>query len=294
MMTLGELIELAAIAAARAPALIHSNATFAPEYVAQYWSASKCRQQRWSQAIKKFSSDTNFDEAAATEKDTRRAGPAVDARTLLYEILLSEVLTRVWTATVVLHDRQRKTDDAAPIVRSVYLGHLETRRRALSLLVHGPQVARDDATELNRWRRRSERWTDMLLGHLLGSHLLVHDDVSEFAFDAGLAREFARDFAGQCAWRGDGGALAIMLASLKSGCGSLPPVASANHDLNSQIGSAVLGCLGIDSFDSLGIPRSLWTARLLSAADSTRGLVEQLFAEFSPAAIQANRFITRG
>jgi hypothetical protein len=270
-MTFGELIELAAIVAVRAPLFVQRQNGLPPEALAQYWSASKCRQQRWSQALGQLARATHDEQTGPKRTGAGKQRLAADARPVLIEIFASEVLTRVWTAVVALDERRRKTGDAEPITRSVYLGHLEARRRALTLLVHGPNVDSEQALELNRWRRRTERWNDMLVGYLLAT-----GEISEFAFDADLAAEFGRDFRGQHAWRGEGTAWPIVMASLQAGGRTAVPVDTPNRDLNGQIGAAVLACFPIDAFDSIGLPRSLWAARLLHTADSTRGLIDQL------------------
>ncbi|HVX10635.1 MAG TPA: hypothetical protein VHC22_05605 [Pirellulales bacterium] len=268
----GELIELAAIVTARAPLFFQSECGLAPEMVAQYWSASKCRQQRWAQALKRLA-DPASHEADASTDDANGPQPETDAYSTVAEILASEVLTRVWTAIVTLDDRRRKTADAEPVARSVLLGHLEARRRALTLLVRGPFVGLPAGDALNRLRRRSERWNDMLIGYL---H--VHGDVAEFAFDADVAGEFARDFRGEQGWRQGGVAWSIVFASLRAETRALSAAASGNQALNDKIAAAIVGALGYDAFDSLGLPRSLWTTRMQSTADSARGWIEQLLS----------------
>ena len=301
-MTSGELIELAAFIAANAPLLIQSERGLPSDSIAQYWSAAKCRQQRWAQAVKQLSCTVS--DAAVQKVNASRAAPArprqtLDAFSLLQEIFESEVLTRVWTAVVALHDRQRKTSDAEPVARSVFMGQLEARRRALKLLMHGPGINAHDAVDLNRLRRRAERWNDMFIGYLssiedvlerrqgadTSGGLNGHDAwqprarvAMEFAFDADLAAEFADDFHARPAERNCKTGWAIVMASLKSGARAAPSLTSPNQDLNQQIGAAILGCFAGDAFDSLGLPRSLWAVRVLHSADSARGLIEQLFA----------------
>ena len=51
-------------------------------------------------------------------------------RGVLEEILVSEVLTRVWTAVLCAHDACRGAEEAGPAARSVLLGHIEARHRA--------------------------------------------------------------------------------------------------------------------------------------------------------------------
>ena len=99
-------------------------------------------------------------------------------RGVLEEILSGEMLTRVWTAVLCACDRRRHSDEAEPAARSVLIGHMEARHRVLTLLVRGPGIDAEAVLRLNRLRRRAERWTDLLIGHLAGRYA-----VSEFAFD---------------------------------------------------------------------------------------------------------------
>ena len=87
-------------------------------------------------------------------------------RPVLEEILVSEVALRVWTAVLYAYDRRRQTHDAEPIARSVLLGHLEVRARALALLIHSPCLPAEDAVRLNRLRRRAEALDRRPAGHL--------------------------------------------------------------------------------------------------------------------------------
>lgn len=279
----GELLELAAVVAAHGPALVRVDRPLPPEALKQYWSASKCRQDRWARALKQFS--TAAEPSPTTDCDAHSASPRAprwqaDARSVVQEILASEVLTRAWTALLIAHDRRRQTADAEPIARSIYVGQLEARHRALAMLVQGEIVSSQDAVDLNRVRRQAERWNDMLIGQLL-----LSEEVAEFAFDAGLAREFADDFRGQPAWQEGGLAWSLFTASLRAGWREWSPTVVFNGDLNAQIGAAILGCFGLEVFDCLGLPKSLWAARLLQTADDARAMIDNLFAaERAPSA----------
>lgn len=301
-MTSGELMELAAFIVSKAPLLLQSERSLSSDSIAQYWSAAKCRQQRWAQALKQLSytlNDRALQKANARQAASAKPPLTFDVFSVLQEIFESEVLTRVWTAVVALHDRRRQASDAEPVARSVLMGHLEARRRALTLLVHGPGVNAQDAVDLNRLRRRAERWNDMFIGYLssirdvlarrgnpdASSGLTRHDAcvsfaslAVEFAFDADLAAEFADDFHSGSAERDRGVCWAIVMAALKASAPGDARRASPNQDLNQQIGAAILGCFGGEAFDSLGLPRSLWAVRMLHSADSVRGLIEEMFA----------------
>lgn len=258
LMNIAELIGLAAVVVARAPRFIRDSDELPPESLERYWSASRCRIDRWIRSLKQF---------------TASSVSADDSLPILREILASEVMTRVWTAVLSAYDRRRTTSEAEPIARNVLAGHLEARHRALKVLVRPERLPSLAAVELNRFRRQAERWNDMLIGHLL-----LTDDVAEFAFDADLAREFADDFSGEPAWQDNGSAWTVVAASLQAGFSDIVKGVTGNEDLNAQIGAAILICFGHDVFDSFALPRSLWAARLFQTAETAENMIDKLFA----------------
>ncbi len=287
-MTTGELVELAAIITAKAPLLIDGKEALSAESLAQYWSASKCRQQRWASSLKQMCEVKRRDDQPQVHAgEAQRAAPARPAIvSLLDEILASEVLTRVFSAVAVLHDRRCGISDAGPVARSVFMGHLESRRRALTLLASGLPLGSREGPAINHRRRRIERWNDLLIGCLRSQ-----GDVDEFAFEPETAAQFTDDFHVQ-GWQAGGIGWALIMTSLRAAASHFSST-SGNHDLHRQIGAAVLGCFGHDAFDSLGLPRSLWAARLMHTADNAQGLVKRLFAADVPVAGPNPVFLVR-
>jgi hypothetical protein len=196
------------------------------------------------------------------------------AQPVLEEILASEALTRVWTAIGCAIDQERGTRDVGPVVRSIYLGHLEARNRVLGLMLYGQGFGVEPAVLLNRLRHRIERWIDMLLGYVQ-----VVGDAKEFSFDTDRMLEFADDISheqvapgGQLAWQ-------MVLASLRATFRRSLTEESVNHDLNERIASAVLSCFDGDVFDSSGVLKSLWLVRMSNVAKDTQGMIDTLLAD---------------
>lgn len=271
-MTIGEVLELAAIITSHAPLLIDGQEPLPTQSLSLYWSASKCLQQRWARALKQaLETSKRADDQAQTQPRRERRESAA-TRALIDEIFAGEVLTRVFAAIVTSHERRRQTTDAEPIVRSVLTGHLESRRRALSLLASGLPIDTGDGPEINRRRRRAERWNDLFIGRLQ-----AYGDVNEFAFEPETADQFANDFREQ-GRRADGLGWTLVTASLRAASRGMFAAGGGNRDLRQQIGAAVLGCFGPDAFDALGLPRTLWAARMVHTADSAQGLLERFFA----------------
>lgn len=259
-----ELIELAAIVSAHGPVLIQNGERIATDGIEQYWTTSKVRLDRWAFRLKSFAQQANTD-----SRRRRLQWPAT--RSVLEEILTGEVLTRVWTAVLCAHDRQRGTDEVEPVVRSVMIGHMEARHRVLTLMVRGPGIDAEAAVKLNRLRRRVERWTDLLVGNLMGLH-----DVSEFAADPDRAKDFAQDLKDRGQSRGGQHVWPLMLASLRTAFQRELSPESPNADLNARIAASVLSCFPTEVFDSTGLMRSLWLMRLTDMAEDTQIMLDDL------------------
>jgi hypothetical protein len=269
-----ELVELAAIVSAHGPVLIRSGQRISADSIEQYWITSKVRLDRWAWRLKRFAAQADTD-------GRRRQVQWLDVRGVLEEILTSEMLTRVWTAALCAYDRQRGTDEVEPVARSVMIGHMEARHRVLTLMVRGPGVDAEAAVTLNRLRRRAERWTDFLVGHLGDIH-----DLSEFAFDPQRAREFAEDMQDRSRLPGGRHAWPLLLGSLRVGFQQALHGESPNADLNARIAASILSCFPPELFDSTGLFGSLWLMRLTNVAEETQGLIEDLLAVERPAALQ--------
>jgi hypothetical protein len=279
------------LASAHGLVLVRSGAASLPiEGLGQYWSASKCRLDRWASVMKRVS--TPAPSAAPLARLAldigEEAPPLPDGylKSVLEEILMSDVLTRVWTAVLAAFDRRHGAAQNAPIAERILLGHAEARNRALTLLVHGPGISSHEALSLDRLRRRTERWTDLLIGHVCIEH-----DVSEFAANPEVAREFARDLRNHRGWSSESQSWPLLLASLRAAFRQGVAAVSPNSDLNRQIAAGVLACLPPELFDSTGLLRSLWMTRLAHAADDAQGLIAAMFpAECSRTQTMARRF----
>ena len=131
---------------------------------------------------------------------------------------------------------------------------------------------------MDRLRRRAERWTDLLVGHLAGMH-----GTSEFAFDPRRARDFAEDWQYRRGFQGSRHAWPLVLASLRAAFQPVLSPESPNPELNARIAASILACFPPELFDSTGLLRSLWLMRLTNIAEDTQGMIEELFKLERPA-----------
>lgn len=262
-----ELLELASLVAHHGQQLVQCPDPISDASLESYWVASKSRLDRWGQSLK---------ELTRAQPDAARRSPAARQSTiaLVEEILTGEVLTRVWSATMHAYDRHRGEEMMEPIARSVMMGQLEARHRVLLLLVRSSVVNAEEAVKLNRLRRRTERWTDLLIGHLDDD-----GDLSQYAINPDRARDFAEDLRHQRRQRGGHLAWPLMLSSLRAAFGQGMAPASPNADLNVVIAESVLSCFRPGLFGSTGVPESAWLLRLAKAADDVQGMIGLLAHE---------------
>lgn len=256
-----DLAELAALLAHHGPVIISARFELAGDALEQYWVASKCRLDRWLRSLQPRMLEPG-----------RTADRAALLPGLVEEIFTSEVLTRVWTAVLAARGALHGQSDAEMIARSVMLSHMEARNRALKLLLHGIHFSPETAVELNRLRRRSERWSDVLVGRLLQT-----SEVANFAVDAERAREFALDLHYQAGLISDTQVWGLLMASLRAAFRHSLTDPSPNADLNERIAAGVLGGLGQELFDDAGRPHSLRMFRWLHDISDAPADARQLF-----------------
>jgi hypothetical protein len=260
-----DLLDLSAIAAYHGTRIVGDASLIREERLEQYWAGSRSRQDRWGRSLKKLGLGSHFDRKMTTAD--RHA-----LRSVLEEILTGEVLTRTWGAVLCGRDRLGGKSEGEAIARSVLLGQIEARHRALSILSKARGLNPEESEGLDQVRRRAERWTDLLVGHVC-----LACDVSEFAFHPERAREFRDDLAGQGRGPTADSAWKLLVTSLRLAFRSTLVHETANPDLNQRIATSVMACLPAEFFDSMGLLKSLWMYRIACFAEDTECLIADLF-----------------
>lgn len=265
-----ELLEVAGLVAFHGPSLLLSTTRLNDEAVGAYWSASRCRLDRWGYALRAYGH-------AGREP---LGDPTARLAPLAEEIIASEVLTRCVAAMFLMHDNLHERRESAPVGRNILAGHREAVDRLHE--VTGAWWSQEAACSraLASLEDRCERWTDLLLGFLHGA-----SDVNEFAFDRRRMNGYAEDHA-DARSRGQETVCAnLLIVSLRAAFGDVGR-AIPNGDLHAQIAGAALGCFGADAFDGLGLLRSTWLDRMQRTTDETKAMVYELFAQESPVTIR--------
>lgn len=173
-----ELIEVAIMVSQRKTNAVSAVAD-ADAHYHDYWLHSRSRLHVWHKALQSYYSYLR-------EGGTQLFTHFPDAESIIHEILLSEVLTRIWTAESARYDEGTGANEFEPISRNVFISHEDARHRTLRLLTLGTGFSSDELTSLNRLRRSCERWTDLLL-----SNYASELDVQHLAFDTDRMLDFA-------------------------------------------------------------------------------------------------------
>jgi hypothetical protein len=178
---LRDVAEIAALASAHSSPLIEGANPLPEHPLREFWNQSRQRLHAWMRRLERYPAEF---ESANRDRQTVLWQ---QLEVILAEILVCELLTRVWTAVLSAADQKRGVCVTEPIARSILLGQMKARQLALNVMANGPYPRRTDIVPLNRLRCRSERWTDMLLGHLVAQY-----ELADFAFDTDRALDFGR------------------------------------------------------------------------------------------------------
>ena len=250
-----ELLPVAASVADSATALVQNSLPSDTSHLHDYWSHSRTRLHHWTQT---------FDQASEDNKHALLV-------TLAEEVLFSEVLTRVWAAAAIAHDEHHQAQTFSPVAKSIFLGHQESRNRALLAILKMHEKNPKDGRRLNVLRQKCERWTDMFLAYFPES-----DEIERICFDPARRKEFAVAICHE--GRQHDAMQTLTMASLEATARRASDSVALNTELNSQIASAVMACLPANAFEAHGVFSLLWQSRMEQTTDSTIGLVEQLLA----------------
>ena len=148
------------------------------------------------------------------------------------------------------------------------MGHAEVRKRLLALILCDKPNARL-VTLLDRCRKLSECWTDLLLA------FLAPEAADAQAFDSKRVADF-RSSMESPACRQD--TLRRVRSNLRSR--SFPFLEVCPHEnLNRLVAQSILAGLGPDLFESTGHFKDLWQVRLSLGTQDTLASVEVLLAE---------------
>jgi hypothetical protein len=255
-----ELAELAAHLAYRTPIAFVLRASIAETPLTQYWIQSRQRLEHWHRGLSEYSLLESAGRPLAMQAWWN------DYEPMLEEIVVTDVLTRIFAALGMGIDTVTDQREVEPITHSVFLSHLEARNRVLQLLLFGRGGSVDQSMRLNRLRRACERWTDRLLAPIT----VLNHKATAYAFDGQRSLAYAQEWREEpsdeskrmAAWLGQA-ALQATLHSRTSSRVFLP-------ESNRAVVHAVIACLPHEYFDSYGLLKSPTLAKLTAPPQGDR------------------------
>jgi len=250
-LTLRQITETAAFASARSTFLIESTAAIPDQHLHDYWKCCRGRTMDWLRHL-----DGLISEAGVTPpEDHLRLWKT--AEPLIAEVFVTEILTRVWAAILTAADLHRKDTVGGPIARHTLKGHTEARNRCLTLMVNSLQVPCVKMSQVERLRRKSERWSDLLIGHLVLNYQL-----DAFAFESSRSLEFGQSQMREIIAATDEPVWEFVLAGVRLAFSSVDSVTAPSDVWNRGIVRSVLGSFPADSFDDTGTFKSVRRVRI--------------------------------
>jgi hypothetical protein len=264
-LTLRQIAETAAFASARSTFLIESTAAIPEQHLHDYWKCCRGRTMDWLRKL-----DGLLSEASITPpEDHLRLWKT--AEPLIAEVFVTEILTRVWAAILTAADLHRKDAVGGPIARNTLKGHTEARHRSLALMVNTLQVPIVNLSQVDRLRRKSERWSDLLIGHLVLNYQL-----DEFAFESNRSLEFGQSQMREIISATDEPVWEFVLAGVRLAFSSVDGVTAPSDAWNRGTIRAILGSFPADSFDGVGTFKSIRRVRIERPQSDSSNVIDSL------------------
>ncbi len=175
IVNLRQTAEVAALASMVSEHVVQAEEPIATNALHAYWKSSQLRLKCWFAGLR------------TSPPGRTTTLPPFHLRQqvcLSREILVAELLTRVWSTVLLARDVYHANDECQQLARHVFLGQMEARHEVLKMLADPNRLPSRETTAIDRLRRRVERWTDVLVGPMV-----IQYGVTDFAFDVERAKD---------------------------------------------------------------------------------------------------------
>ncbi|MBL8818407.1 MAG: hypothetical protein JNL58_20435 [Planctomyces sp.] len=206
-MKLAYLTEVAALMAAHSELFLDQSQELPNQTIGDYYILSRNRFNRWMRDL------TDLENGLSIRDPLHLVGlmPHRSAtRCLTEQILINEMVARIWTTLVVARDKAHNSDRTVPVAHNIFLGHLSVRHKALSSCLADDRMSPQDLISIDKLRASTERWSDLLCCHLMDRFGLWH-----YAFDEERAKEYLRDRADQRSLSQNSQSWVLILAGMR-------------------------------------------------------------------------------
>lgn len=182
LVNLGELIEFAAIVSNHSPNLIDRSEPLPEQALERYVDWSERRVVEWLTAHAALPGEVSAAPAS------QRAALWLNVQPVFVDVFAAGLIARAWGAVLTACDRQRKSLSAERAARTVLARHDQAQQQILRMMVDGPYLTLERVVALDRVRRKIERWSDLLVGHIVRRY-----GVTDFTYDVDRALDFGEE-----------------------------------------------------------------------------------------------------
>jgi hypothetical protein len=251
---LAYLVEVTALVSAHGKFLIEQRDQVSNAVLGDYYIHSRNRFNRWMR-------DLNDIERGVEVRDPLHLFGLSPKRPLVQsiaeQVLINDLLNRVWTVILVACDRHRGESRIEPLARNVFHSHGTVRRKVLRLCQGDGSLEPEQIVHIDKLRASSERWADMLNCSLMAAY-----DLWSFAVDENRARDFFHDrFHQERLAPEHDEAWSLILAGLRHSFPDIDGLGAPLHDDDRMITRSI-----IDGFPGDKDPVAAWTRSAMSNA----------------------------
>jgi hypothetical protein len=202
--------EIAALLAAHGQSFAEQANAVSVQAMGDYYVYSRNRFNRWMRLLDRLEAGSETSASADGFRGVRVESRIPLIREVSEQILINEMLARVWTILLIAQDRHRSSSDSEALATNVLLGHQALRRRLLRLCRSEEYGDCDFSLRIEHLRRETEVWTDILCCPFMKRY-----DLWSFACDEEDARDYFRQRQERCALDSDSAAWIAMLGGLR-------------------------------------------------------------------------------
>ncbi len=239
-MKLAYLVEVAALASAHSRILIEQSGQISNVLLGDYYIQSRNRFNRWMRDLNDIENGVSIRDPLHLFGLSPTRPPA---QSIAEQIIINDLLNRVWTVMLIACDRDRKESRLEPLAHNVFRSHLAVRHRALSVCINDSSLQPEQVLHVEKLRTSSERWADLLNCGLMDAY-----DLWDYAFDEVRAREFYQDrFHQERIAPQNSQAWSLILAGLRHSFPDIDGLSAPLHDDDRMITRSIIDCFPGDT-----------------------------------------------
>lgn len=255
-MKLAYLVEVAALVSAHGRLLVEDSANLSNVLLRDYYVQSRNRFNRWMRELNDIDSGiTNRDPLQAFGLTPQRV-PVVS---LAEQVLVNDLLNRVWTVILTASDRATGTNRLESLADNVFRSHQTVRHKALDVCEKNLRQGAAQIAYIRKLKNSAERWAD-----LLNCRLIHEFDLWKYCFDQERTQEFFEDRFRNIPDAAESQSWSLILAGLRQSFPDGEGLAAPLSDDDRMITRCI-----VDAFPADSRSRDLWSLPHLQGASRT-------------------------